>query len=370
MRIALDGLPLCQPLTGIGHYTLELAHALAQNEKADKVAVLSPRAFHSSARKNEQLNGPSLVHATLNPIIRSWWRSGLLSYLRKNEFDVFHGTNYDLPLGVSCPTVVTIHDLSTLLYPQTHEKKNVARAQQRLPIIAQTAARIITPTEAVRREVAEHLGVSLEKIVAIAEAARSFFHRVAPQETTLTRQRFDIGDDFLLYVGTVEPRKNLLTLIKAFEQLATDRPNLQLVISGKRGWMVDDLMTYAKRSQASRQIIFTGYLGDVDLRALYSSCRVFIYPSFYEGFGLPPLEAMACGAPVIASDIPSIAEVVGDAAVLLDPKDLNLLAESIEHLLENIDAREVLEQKGFERAAMFSWKRAAQLTRAVYEEVV
>ena len=171
---------------------------------------------------------------------------------------------------------------------------------------------IITPTESVRQEVHEYLQIPLDRIVAVPEAARDCFRPLNGANDTLeTRKRFGISNDFLLFVGTIEPRKNLATLLAAFEAVWRQRPQpLQLVIAGRKGWLVDDLLSTLKRSPAAEQIILTGYLSDDDLCALYSSCAAFVYPSVYEGFGLPPLEAMACGAPVIASRIPAIQEVL------------------------------------------------------------
>jgi glycosyltransferase involved in cell wall biosynthesis len=145
---------------------------------------------------------------------------------------------------------------------------------------------------------------------------------------------------------------------------------LQLVIAGKKGWLTDDIFAQVKKSELTQSVVFTGYLSDKDLRALYSSCRAFVYPSLYEGFGLPPLEAMACGAPVIASRIQSISEVVGDAALLFNPTDERELASKIIELLQDEGLRQHTAQNGLQRAAHFSWERTAQLMREVYEEAL
>ncbi|PYS57861.1 MAG: hypothetical protein DMF76_21010, partial [Acidobacteria bacterium] len=170
---------------------------------------------------------------------------------------------------------------------------------------------ICTPTESVKREVCEHLRVKANKVIAIASAARQSFRRVPSEQTLETRRRLAIEDDFLLFVGTLEPRKNLLTLLKAFDQIVRQtslRP--QLVIAGGEGWLMDETFSFIKHSGIGDRLLFTGYLDDDELRALYSTCRIFIYPSLYEGFGLPPLEAMACGAPVIAGRVPALQEVL------------------------------------------------------------
>jgi len=289
---------------------------------------------------------------------------------------VFHGTNFESPLRRVCPSVITIHDLSMLLFSHTQEAKRVRRARRRLPLMARAATMIVTPTESVRREVHQHLGAPLDRIVAVPEAARSCFYRIGAEQTMPTRMRLGITDEFLLFVGTIEPRKNLGTLLRAFEaiQPALDR-RLQLVIAGRKGWLVDDLMAAIRNSPAAKQIVMTGYLDDADLRALYSSCAAFIYPSIYEGFGLPPLEAMVCGAPVIAADIASIREVVGDAVRLVPPERADELAEAMLDLVSP-DARGTaglapkLSGAGLERAAQFSWESTARATREVYLEAI
>jgi glycosyltransferase involved in cell wall biosynthesis len=204
--------------------------------------------------------------------------------------------------------------------------------------------------------------------VAVHHAARPCFQPAPLSETIETRARLGVDEDFLLFVGTIEPRKNLLNLIRAFEDVLTKtslRP--QLVIAGQEGWLTDELFGHVKSRDFGDRLRWTGYVSDEDLRSLYSSCRAFIYPSIYEGFGLPPLEAMACGAPVISSRIPSIMEVLGDAAYLVSPADVGALSASMIQLWENSDERQRLSAAGKARAAQFSWERTARLTRDVYD---
>ncbi len=358
-------------LTGVGHYTLELARHLA-NSSADEIFVVSPRGFIASIES--ETSGGSNLHLTrptISPLTRYWWSIGLPRYIRKNRIEVFHGTNFEVPLRCKCPSVVTIHDLSMVLHPQTHERRRVRRARRRLPMMTRTATMVITPTEAVRQEVYQHLEISLDRIVTIPEAARSAFRRQDPGLTANVRKRLEITKPFVLYVGTVEPRKNLLTLVRAFEDVVSGSDfSLQLVIAGRKGWMVDDLFRQVRQSPVAEQIIFTGYLSDDDLCALYSSCALFVYLSLYEGFGLPPLEAMACGAPVIASRIPSLSETISEAALLVAPTDVRELARNIRSLLQDEDLRTQLAKKGAQRASELGWDRTAQLTKAVYDQAL
>jgi glycosyltransferase involved in cell wall biosynthesis len=368
MRIAIDGFPLSEPLTGIGHYTLELAHHLALNSPEDEFLVVSPKSFVPSIDAENGTANLRFSRVIVSPLTRQWWSLGLPRYIRKNQIQLFHGTNFEVPLRTDCPTVITIHDLSTLLYPQTHKGRIVRRARRRLPLMARTATMIITDTETIRQEINEHLQIPLARIVTVSGAARSCFRRLEFDQTADTRKRLGIGDEFLLYVGTIEPRKNLLTLVRAFEAVLSRREShLQLVIAGRKGWMVDDLFAYVNRSPASSSIIFTGYLSDDQLAALYSSCTLFVYPSLYEGFGLPPLEAMACGAPVIASRIPSMAEVLGSAAKLIAPERVTELSEAIVQLLDDASLRQRLSLAGKKCVADFSWDQAARSVRDVYQ---
>ncbi len=371
MRVGLDGYPLSEPLTGVGHYTLELSRALARNFPLCQFQLVSPKPFAGTIVEDNQLPNLTFVKAKSSSLRGHWWSVGLPLYAKKAAFDLFHGTNFELPLWNNRRSVLTIHDLSTLLHPELHRQPLVRRARMRLPLAAKMARAIITPTTAVQREVCERLKIKLEKITAIHEAPRSFFHSVAADQSLAVCKRLGVKDDFLLFVGTLEPRKNLLTLLKAFALVVREtslRP--QLVIAGGEGWLMSETESFVKSSGVAGQLLFTGYLHDAELRALYSSCTAFIYPSIYEGFGLPPLEAMACGAPVIASRIGAHREVLDDSALLVDPLDIESLKKAIIELVEDEKRRAEFSGAGIERAAKFSWDETARRTYGVYERVV
>jgi glycosyltransferase involved in cell wall biosynthesis len=362
MRIGVDGMPLAQPRTGVGTYTFELARALAAAAPQDEFELISPLPFEETVPVAVRPANLELIHTQPNLLQRRWWTVGLPSYLKRNPVALFHGTNYEVPLRAQCPTVVTIHDLSLLLHSSTHEARAVRRARLLLPLMARKARLIITPSELVRGEVCEHLKVQPDKVFAIPLAPRSSFSPL--DQTVETRRRLGIKDQFLLFVGTIEPRKNLSGLVEALEEvLRTTELRPQLVVAGKIGWKSDELMSRFERSPAREQIKLVGFVSDEDLRALYSCCRAFVYPSMYEGFGLPPLEAMACGAPVIASRVPSIKESVARIVSATDSKDL---ARNVIELLRDERARQSLSTLGLKHAQEFSWQRTAALTREVY----
>jgi glycosyltransferase involved in cell wall biosynthesis len=373
MRVGLDAIPLATPRTGVGHYTFELARHLALVAPSDEFELVSPFPFLEPTQTDDSLpSNLRAVQVKVNSLQRRWFAIGLPLYIRQSGFDLFHGTNYEVPLWRGCPSILTIHDLSLFLHPTTHEERLVRRGQRRLPIMARGASRIITPSESVKREVCEHLRIKPSKVVAIPEAPRDIFRPISTEEAIETRRRLKVEDEFILFVGTIEPRKNLLTLLRAFEEILRStelRP--QLVIAGREGWLTEELFSYVRKSGVEERLCFTGYLTDEDLRALYSSCRAFVYPSLYEGFGLPPLEAMACGAPVITSQISSIMETVGaHAARLVTPTDTKALAQSIVELIENENERQYLSGLGKERARQFSWEKTARLTLEIYMELL
>ena len=373
MRVALDGFPLSSPKTGIGHYTLQLARALAEISPDDVFELISPFPFSDSVIQEFQqapLANLILNHPQATAFRRRWWALGLPLFLRQNSCDIFHGTNYEVPLWNRKRNVLTIHDLSLLLHPEYHEPRLVRRARRRLPLMIRSAAKIIAVSESMKKEICEHLPIKAERIVVTPEAPRENFRPVPLAETLATRHRLGIEPDFMLAVGTIEPRKNLLTLVRALDQIVrttTLRP--QLVIAGGEGWLMDELYSFLAGSVSAERVRFIGYTTDDELRALYSSCRISVYPSLYEGFGLPPLEAMACGAPVITSRIPALEETVGKPAVLFDPHDVGDLARNIAELWNDEGKRAELSAAGLRRAAEFSWEKTARLTLDVYREV-
>jgi glycosyltransferase involved in cell wall biosynthesis len=373
MRVGLDAIPLAAPRTGVGHYTFELARHLALISPRDEFELVSPFPFATPIETNNDFpSNLRLVQTKAGVLRRRWFAVGLPLYVRQSAFDLFHGTNYEVPLWSNCPSILTIHDLSLFLHPATHEERLVHRGRRRLPIMARKASRIITATESVKREVCEHLHIEPSKVIAIPEAPRDIFRPAPVEQVIETKRRLNIEDDFILFVGTIEPRKNLPTLLRAFAEILRSvalRP--QLVIAGQQGWLTDEFFAEVEKSGVQDRLRFTGYLTDEDLRALYSSCSVFVYPSLYEGFGLPPLEAMACGAPVITSRIPSIVEAVGtEAARLVAPTDAQALARNIVGVLQDENEQQRLSTTGRERAAQFSWEKTARLTLEVYLETL
>lgn len=369
MRVALDAIPLVAAKTGIGHYTDALAHWLARLHPDHQYELLSPFDF-TFAPGNSTPPNLSKRFFPVRSVFRKWWLVGLPAMLQLSPLDVFHGTNYCIPLYAPCPTVVTIHDLSLFVQPHTHEAANVTRGKRRIPLMARRASRIITPSEWTKRETIAQLGVKAEKVRVIYEGAREGMMPLPASACQSVLDRRQIKPPYLLYVGTIEPRKNLLTLIRAYDALLkTTEQRPQLVLCGGRGWLCEEVFKLVEELKLQDVVHFTGYVDDSELPALYSAAAVFLYPSLYEGFGLPPLEAMACGTPVVTSNVSSLPEVVGEAGLLHDPHDERALTQAIATLLTDAQAHAHYRQAGLAQAARFSWERAAHETQAVYDEV-
>ena len=372
MRIGLDGYPLVFPKTGVAHYTFELALELARLAPQHSFDLIAPAAYPPEVLEQiEQIPNLRAVSVKTNLITRRWWALGLPAYVRRAGLDLFHGTNYEVPLRNRDRNVLTVHDLSVFSYAETHDKRIATRGRRRLPIMLRSAARVITPTEAVKRELTERFQIKPDMIAVTPEAPRKTFQPMPASETLEVKRRLGIADDFILFVGTIEPRKNLLTLIRAFAELprvTAHRP--QLVIAGPRGWLTAEFDRAVAEANFGDRLRMIGYVGDDDLRALYSSCTAFVSPSLYEGFGLPPLEAMSCGAPVIASRIAAHVETLGAHAHVVEPTDQGALAKVIATLLEDPNERERLSRSGLEHASRFSWESTAKLTLKVYDELL
>jgi glycosyltransferase involved in cell wall biosynthesis len=401
MLIGLDAIPLTEPLTGVGHYTMELARALAFAAPAYEFELAYPSRYTPiDLAQHGDPPPPNLrvARVRVGVLGRRWWLVGLPRHARRRRFALFHGTNYEVPLRATCPTVLTIHDLSAFTHPETHVARRARRLRLRLPAMARAATMIITPSEFVRREACELLKIDPERVTSIPEAPRKIFRPLARDAAAESLRRLGIEGDFLLAVGTIEPRKNLTTLVRAFERItsagievdartdvdtrmdtnvharADTRVNqspLQLVVAGKEGWLTRELRALVAASPARERIKFTGYVADEDLRALYSACLAFVYPSVYEGFGLPPLEAMSCGAPVLASRIPAHLETLGErAALLFAPTDADELAHALSEVVASASLRQQLAHASRARAAAFTWDRTARLTLEVYVRAV
>jgi glycosyltransferase involved in cell wall biosynthesis len=367
MRIALDGTALRPWRTGVGYYTEHLLHHLAQEATDDDLVVVSNRPIDTTRPL------PSRVRVVAPPwrLPRLvWMHTVALRTLRTLQTDVGHFTNGMLPLATSTPAVVTIHDMSLTLYPQHHPPRRVLLNRPLVALAARKATAIITVSESAKRDIVRLFDISPARVHVIHEApAPSFRPARDPAELDRVRRRYGLGQRVILYVGTIEPRKNLPRLIEAFAQRRrTGDLRHQLVCIGPYGWLSRGIESLVERLNVAEAITFTGYVPFEDLPALYSLAEIFVFPSLYEGFGLPVIEAMACGTPVIASHAGALTEVANGAVEHVNPLEVGALGDAMVGLARCRDRREHLSALGLARARTFSWARAARETLGVYRQ--
>jgi glycosyltransferase involved in cell wall biosynthesis len=365
MRIAFDGSSLRPRRTGVGYYSEHLLRHLAQEASDDELIVVSNRPVETTAPLPARVR----VVATPRYVPRMVWMQTLAPLaLRRLEADVAHFTNGMMPIASSVPTIVTIHDISLTLYPRFHPPRRVLLNRPLVNLAARRANALITVSESARREIVRLYRLDPGRVHAIHEAAAPAFQPVRdPSELERVRRKYGLDDRIILYVGTIEPRKNLPTLIDAFvRRRRTGDLRHQLVCVGPYGWLSRGVELSIARSQVAHAIAFTGYVPFGDLPALYSLAEIFVFPSVYEGFGLPVVEAMACGVPVITGPTPALTEIGGGAIEHVDRLDAEALGEAMVALARSRERRSHLRALGIERAQMFSWRRAARETLEIY----
>ena len=370
IRIAIDAHSVGTKLGGNESYAVNLIEALAQIDSINNYTIYVTTNEARDRFSNRWSNFK--VRSTLphTPLIRI--PLTLSAELRKHPVDVLH-VQFTAPPFCPCPVVVSIHDLSFEHLPQTFKRRS--RTQLRLTVrhTARRAARILSLSEHTRSDIMETYGIESDRIKAIPIAAPDHFCRVVDKrELQRVRHTYGIDRDYILSVGSIQPRRNLARLVKAYASLrgecsADKLPKLVLV--GKCAWLYDETLRTLDELGVKDSVILTGYVPEADLPALYSSALCFVYPSYFEGFGLPPLEAMKCGAPVIVGNRTSLPEVVGDAGLTVDPFDVDAIAGAIRKLMNDSTLRATLSLMGQERASAFTWRETARQTLRIYQEV-
>lgn len=365
MRIGIDLSVTNINQAGTGVYASSLINALRQINTEHEYCVFQVKQHHDmSSRKTWR----SRLETIYRDIV---WMHGILPWrVKQAKIDLLHMPANIIPLHSSCPAVVFIHDTIIFNSPQDFPfwQRNYFRLF--MPWTAKQASMILTNSEHSKQDIIRHLGVPPDKVAVTYLAAASVFRAISSAVVSAVRLHYSLESPFILVVGTLEPRKNLVRLLQAFAQVRQNTPSLQLIHAGPRGWLFDDVMQEVESLGLQDSVRFLGRVPLEDLVGLYNAASVFIYPSLYEGFGLPVLEAMACGCPVITSNISSLPEVAGDAAVLIDPYNVSQLAEAIRNIFEDETQALLMRQSGLERAKQFSWERCAQKTLAVYKQVL
>ncbi|MFI5178799.1 MAG: glycosyltransferase [Vicinamibacterales bacterium] len=367
MRIAFDGSALRPRRTGVGYYTEHLLHHLALEAPDDELIVLSNRAVDTTTPLPPRVRVVVPPHRVPRMV---WMQVGAPAALARLDVDVVHFTNGMVPLSSPAPTVVTIHDMSLRLLPRYHPPRRVLLNRPLMDLAARRADAVITVSDSAKRDIVRLYDLDPERVHVVYEAAAPQFRPVTdPAELDRVRRRYGLDERVILYVGTIEPRKNLPKLIEAFarRQRAGELSH-QLVCVGPYGWLsrgIDDLVN---RLNVANAVTFTGYVPFDDLPALYSLAEIFVYPSMYEGFGLPVIEAMACGVPVVTGRAAALAEVGGNAVEQVEQVEADALGDAIVGLAKDPERRRQLGAAGLARADRFSWTRAARQSLDIYRQ--
>ena len=374
MRIAFNATALLSPLTGIGQYAFELAQRLAADSAHDA------EFFYGLAWSREVRTTPLPGARTLFGMARrfvpnsyavSRYLQGRKFTQAARRFDVYHEPNF-LAYRFDGPLVLTVHDLSWIRFPQAHPAERVAAMNRYFEPSLRRAAVVLTDSAFVKQEVIDVFGIDPQRILPIGLGVSPLF-RPLPADATaplMARQGLAHGS-YLLAVGTLEPRKNLVTALRAYAALPeASQCAYPLVLAGIKGWHNEDLDAQLQPLIASGRVRLTGYLSREDLAALIAGATALVYPSIYEGFGLPPLEAMACGVPTIVSNVASLPEVVGDTGLLIEPYDHEGLRDAMQRLIDSPRLRADLGAQALRRAASFTWDSCARQTVAAYGRAI
>lgn len=367
-RIGFDGTPLKEQRSGVGYYTERLLSALLEVNASWDYLLYSNRPL---GELDTRLQKAIQVRNYLSPSRWLWMQLVLPRAIQQTQPDLCHFTNASAPLWQTKPYVLTIYDASLYLWHQYHPWSRLLAIRTMLPFLARRADAVITISQYARNDLIRILDLPPAKVHVVYGAAPADFKPIREErKLAALRCQYGLPEKYILYVGTLEPRKNLTRLIHSFRKLHRHHPDVKLVLVGPSGWMMGGFRQEIARLGLEDAVHYLGYVPTADLLGIFSMATVFAFPSLYEGFGLPPLEAMACGTPVLTSRNTAMAEVCADAAHLVNPENKDEIADALQQLLTDAEWRAELSQRGLERASLFSWERAARETTAVYKQVL
>ena len=373
MRICVDASPAVHHRAGFGRYAQELIGALLAVDQNNQYV-----AFYNQPAE-AQVDPPldRIPHLTTNLSAKPWRMSALVAHVARipqerlfPDVDIFHATDNVLPRFLRVRSVFALQDLTFRLYPDTHKPLNRWYLAMMMPRFLEAADAVVAISECTKKDAVRLYGLDEARIRVIHAGVNPRFRTSLPEATTPTLQKYRLSGGFILFVGTIEPRKNLTSLLEAYRALKNEGIGRKLVIAGRKGWSYQGFFRRLRELGLEGDVILPGFVPDEELPALYGAADLFVYPSLYEGFGLPLLEAMACGVPVIASNSSSLPEVAGEAALLVDPISVQALVGAMRRVLDDRGLREEMRERGLQRARRFTWEEAARRTVEVYEEVL
>jgi glycosyltransferase involved in cell wall biosynthesis len=372
MRIGIDATALPPQPVGAGNYIIQLIRALASLNVNDEFVIFAHQKGHALINLSQEDSFEWIILEDRNPGSRLIWEQTLFPQLvKKSGVNLLHSLHYTRPMKLPCASVVTFHDMTFFLYPELHTRAKRLFFPLAIRASARRADALIAVSESTRQDVIRVLGISPEKIITIQSGVDPAFR---PINDTVAKgkiaEKYDLPERFILYVGLIEPRKNLPMLISAFKRFIDSGKDYKLVLVGSYGWMYEKLLKQINNLDLEGMIYFTGYVSQEDLPLVYNLSSLFVYPTIYEGFGLPVLEAMACGVPVITTDVSSLPEIVGEAGMLVPVNDVEALYGAMIAVLGDEDLRRKMINKGMQRAAKFTWEQTAKLTFQVYQQVM
>ncbi len=374
MKIGIDIRPLSifNTKAGLYQYTYHLVSGLLAIDSKNHYSLLSSY-HHGRGFRGDRRIENKFVHrfpGRLSHLILEKW--GIPIELMMGKLDLFHGPCFFIPNHLSCSAIVTIHDMMTLRYPEFLESKESIAYTNKIYISVKRADAIITVSNFTKKEIVELINVSEEKIRVIYNGIDPTFCPTKDREDIeKVKAKYGVQGPYLLFVGNIERKKNIEKLIHAYMELRNSSIyKYPLVVVGKKSMYFKTLWEAVQQHHAKEHTIFTDVVDDDDLRLLYSGAELFVFPSLFEGFGLPVIEAMASGIPVIASNRTSIPEIAGEAAVLIDPLNVEEIARAMYDVLSNSSLRKHLIEKGIKRSKDFSWEKTARETLKLYQELV
>jgi glycosyltransferase involved in cell wall biosynthesis len=370
--VGMDARALARQPTGVGRYVRNLARALSELEDAPELRLYLPQqgaAAGAAGAREEVLRTPAALRSLDNMF--TWTHARLPLHLARHPVDLLHGTFYTLPALCPCPAVVTIHDITFDLHPEWFTPRARLAFSGFAAASARKARHVLTVSECSRRDILARYGLAADRVTAIPLAPDPDLARVEdPGRLAAARRTHDLPERYLLHVGAITPRRNIPRLLEAFARVRSRETDLVLALAGPVEEPAEPLDPLLSRLGIEPWVRRLGYVPPADLPALYSGALAVVYPSLYEGFGLPVVEAMACGVPVLAADGSCFPEVAGDAALLVDPEDIDALAAGLRALVEDAGLRERLVRAGLERVTRYTWEATARATLAVYRQAV